>query len=107
MGSRWMIPLGVLLAGTALARGQGPRTVAGFGPAHTVGYLAPAAAPEEGTGPLITPYEPRPGDIVLYDDFNRFFHFCFKLAQTGAPIHAAMVIARADGTPALLDLTGP
>ena len=107
MKSQWLIPLGVLLAGTALARSQGPRTLGALSPAHAVGYLAPAAAPADGAGPLATPYEPRPGDIVLYDDFNRFFHFCFKLAQTGAPIHTAMVIARADGTPALLDLTGP
>ncbi len=53
------------------------------------------------------PYRPQPGDIALYDDFNPLFHFIFKLAKTSPPTHAAMVIAGADGKPALLELTGP
>jgi hypothetical protein len=107
MKSRWLIPLGVLLAVTALARGQGPRTVAALRPSHTVGYLGTAAPLTDAASPQTAPYEPRPGDIVLYDDFNKFHHFVFKLAHTSSPTHVAMVVARADGTPALLDLTGP
>src|SRR5262249_55616863 len=42
-----------------------------------------------------------------YDDFNKFFHFIFKLAHTAPPTHAAIVIAGQDGKPALLELTGP
>ena len=53
------------------------------------------------------PYLPQPGDIVLYDNRNKFHHFVYKIAHTKAPIHASIVINREDGTPALLELTGP
>src|SRR5207237_982933 len=79
----------------------------GLGFVSPVGYLVPATAtPTVALAPPL-PYLPRPGDIVLYDDFNPFHHFVFKLASTKPPTHVAMVIARADGSPALLDLTGP
>jgi hypothetical protein len=52
-------------------------------------------------------YAPQPGDILLYDDYNRFFHFIFRLAHTAPPTHTAMVIADRNGNPALLELTGP
>ena len=98
MKARWRLPLGVLLFTAALAPGQSPRL---GGPIVPVGYLLPDSQSKA------VPYQPQPGDIVLYDDFNRFHKVVFRLAGTSAPSHAAMVIARADGAPALLDLTGP
>lgn len=65
--------------------------------ANPVGYLTSAESP----------YQPQAGDIVLYDDFNRFHHFLFKLASTAGPLHTGMIIARPDGTPGLFELTGP
>ena len=101
MKPRWLIPLGVLLLVAAVAHAQNAR-----GYVTPVGYLVAPAA-EAVTAPPAAPYQPRPGDIVLYDDFNKFYKVVFKLANTAAPSHVAMVIARPDGTPALLELTGP
>jgi hypothetical protein len=107
MKSRWLIPLCLLLVVTPNAPCQGPRTVTALSPTQTVGFLSPAAPLSENASLESAPYQPRPGDIVLYDNFNRFHHVLFKLARTGSPTHAAIVVARPDGTPALLDLTGP
>jgi hypothetical protein len=102
MKLRWLVPLGLLLVVTASARAQIARLGAPVSPLQPVGYLVATPA-----RPQTAPYEPRPGDIVLYDDFNKFYRLIFKLANTSAPTHVAMVIARPDGTPALLELTGP
>jgi hypothetical protein len=53
----------------------------------------------------VVPYRPQPGDLLLYhlDDYKTIF----QLVGTGAPMHAAIVFARPDGTPASLELTGP
>jgi len=71
-------------------------------PPAAVGCLA---SPTPGTAAI--PYQPQPGDIVVSDDFNRFYHFVFKFADTAPPTHAAIVFAGVDGKPTLLDLTGP
>jgi len=71
--------------------------------ATNVGFLKSGA----GSGASAMPYYPRPGDIVLYDDYNRFFHFVYSIAGTGPPTHVALVIEGDDGRPALLELTGP
>jgi hypothetical protein len=106
MKSRWLIPLGVLLIVTTLTQGQPPylgepipRPLS-----PPVGHLVPLSPLSDSKA--IT-YDPRPGDIVLYDDFSRLYHLALKMANTAPPTHAAMVIARPDGTPALLELTGP
>jgi hypothetical protein len=99
MRARWLLPAGVLLLLVTLVNGQPARL---GGPIVPVGFLIPE---RESARP--TPYQPRAGDLVLYDDFNRFYHAVFKLAGTSPPSHVAMVIHRPDGTPALLELTGP
>jgi hypothetical protein len=72
------------------------------------GYLVcPAESGSPATGSQVVPYQPQPGDLILYDDFSKFHQICYKLACTEAPVHVAMVIAREDGKPALLELTGP
>ncbi len=106
MKTRWLAPLALLLTVTTLVSAQAARREDTHGQVTPVGYLV-AAAPASTLRPAPAVYEPRPGDIVLYDDFNKLFHFLFKLAKTDAPTHVAIVVARPDGTPALLDLTGP
>ncbi len=54
-----------------------------------------------------TAYIPQPGDIILFDAFNRLHHALYKLANTGGPTHATIVVAGPDGSPALLDILGP
>jgi hypothetical protein len=107
MTLRWLFSCGLLLGPTALLFGQSPGAEAKHGAIITVGHLVEASAPVEAARPRELPYQPQPGDIVVYDDFNRFFHFIFQFADTAPPTHAAMVIARPDGKPALLELTGP
>jgi hypothetical protein len=58
-------------------------------------------------GAPATPYYPRPGDILLYDDYNGLHHLVYSIVGTGPPMHAAMVIESDDRRPALLELTGP
>ena len=100
MTARWLA-LGVFLAVSAVAQAQAPRLGGPVDPL-AVGYLLSNQA----EGKAIR-YEPQPGDIVLYDDFNCFFHIIFTLARTSPPTHAAMVVTRPDGTISLLELTGP
>ena len=69
------------------------------------GYLI--VSPGDGGELRMEAYRAQPGDIVLYEDFNRLFHFLYRLAHTSPPTHTAIVITREDGTLALLDLTGP
>ena len=86
----------------AVANGQPPRL-----PVKTVGYVLEQPDRLEHTYAKPTAYAPQPGDILLYDDYNKFFHFIFRLAHTAPPTHTSMVIANRDGKPALLELTGP
>ena len=65
----------------------------------TVGHLVEANVPSETAPKRELPYRPQPGDIVVYDDFNRFFHFIFQFADTAPPTHAAMVIAGPTANP--------
>jgi hypothetical protein len=67
------------------------------------GYLAIPQA--RGSAFRVVPYRPQPGDVLLYDmpQYTKLFHLC----GSGAPMHAAIVFAKPDGTPAILDITGP
>lgn len=108
MHKGWLVSLGVLLLTSTLARAQTQRIEFTANRSSAVGYLVP---PPVLSGALVeprpVPYQPQPGDIVLYDDFNKLFHLAFKLANTAPPTHVAIVIAAADGKPALLEMTGP
>jgi hypothetical protein len=99
MNGRWLISLGSLLLATVTAPAQSP--------VATVGHLVARELSADAKHLQAIPFTPQPGDIVLYDDFNRFFHFLFKIANTAPPTHTALVIAGNDGKPALLELTGP
>jgi hypothetical protein len=52
------------------------------------------------------PYIPEPGDLLLFDDHNQIVTFFYQLVGSGPPLHAAMVIQRPEGSPALLE-AGP
>jgi len=72
------------------------------------GYIVvPISPAEEGRNLKVVPYYPQAGDLLLYDYANRLYTLAFKAVGTGAPIHSAIAFNRLDGSPALLDLTGP
>lgn len=102
MSWRWLIPCGILVTLPVSVSAQSAKVDKDIRP---VGHIVTATAKD--APPLTSAYVPRPGDIVLYDDFNRFFHFLFKLASTAPPTHTAMVIEGDNGQPMLLELTGP
>jgi hypothetical protein len=105
MRVRWLICVaGILLCGAACCSGQDATPTR-----KPTGYLVlPNPDPiVRVSNPPVAPYWPQAGDIVVYDNHNKFFHLMFKIADTKPPTHTAMVIARPDGSPALLELAGP
>jgi hypothetical protein len=66
------------------------------------GFLVPARAID---GQAI-PYRPREGDLILYDDHKAIWNLLFAYAGTGAPLHAGIVVKKADGRLAVLE-AGP
>lgn len=56
-------------------------------------------------GPAV-PYLPQPGDIMLATDSGRFWRITHNLAFAGEPHNSAIVVARADGSLAILE-AGP
>lgn len=55
---------------------------------------------------VVTPYEPREGDIVFFDDMSKWWTFLYAIASTAPPFHAGIVVKEPDGTPAILE-AGP
>jgi len=104
MRFRWLASLGLALILAALGRGEPvPCPVS---PGNQAGYLVLPV--EEARFHLdVVPYLPQPGDILLFDDENPIYHFLFTVGGSGPPVHVAIVFAWEDGSPALLDLTGP
>ncbi len=107
MSWRWLLSFTVALVSPGLLHAQTRPPEAGRNFIPSVGHIVIPVSDGKETKLQPSPYEPRAGDIILYDDFNRLFHLVFKLASTAPPTHAAMVIDGADGKPALLELTGP
>jgi hypothetical protein len=70
------------------------------------GCLLIPKGPEPDAGYTAIPYLPQPGDLLLYDDHNKFHHFACRLVKTDAPVHSGMIVAREDGTPAAFEITG-
>jgi hypothetical protein len=65
------------------------------------GYLVP----HEGSDKAV-PYVPREGDLILYDDHKLIWTLLFAYAGTGSPLHAGIVVKKADGRLAVLE-AGP
>jgi hypothetical protein len=73
---------------------------------HRDGYLVRSEPqPAHNEAYHSEPYHPQPGDVVLYT-LSKYEKW-FRLAGTGPPTHAGIVFARPEGTPAILELTGP
>lgn len=88
-----------------LIRLDGAATGYNSGVCQQAGFLiCPCDAPSGGTQWKVEPYFPQPGDILLYDDLNKFNAFMFKVIGTAPPVHAAIVVARPNGAPALLEV---
>jgi hypothetical protein len=107
MPMRWqgLASLGVMLMLAAWGRGGASPCA---GPASPqAGYVVIPVDDVHGSRLETIPYLPQPGDILLFDDENPFYHFLFTLRGAGPPVHVAIAFARPDGSPALLDLTGP
>jgi len=72
------------------------------------GYVVPATeAGKEGAG-RVRPkaYVPREGDMIFYDDYSLIWMALFYWAGTEPPLHAGIVVKKADGTMAALE-AGP
>ncbi len=71
------------------------------------GYLVVPICGPQGCWQLqVIPYFPQPGDLLLYDCLNPKITLAFKMVGSGTPMHSAIVIARPEGTPAILEV-GP
>lgn len=79
----------------------------GTGQTPAAGYLFPrqtkAGAAQRQRA---TPYLPREGDLVFFDEHSWFWNFLFALAGTGPPLHMGIVVKRPDGSLAVLE-AGP
>jgi hypothetical protein len=109
MKSSWLVSLGGCLILIAAARPGSLSNVPEKGGSVCrepvqAGYLSLDTAT---ASPKVVPYCPRAGDILLYDDCVKFHHLLFRIAGTGPPTHAAMIIDSPENKPVLLELTGP
>ena len=99
MRTPWCLPAGFLLLFFGVAHGQATKSTI-----ISVGFLDS----REANGNLVAVgYTPQPGDIILFDAHNRLHHAFYKMANTSAPTHSAIVIAKPGGGTALLDIVGP
>jgi hypothetical protein len=74
---------------------------------HSAGYLVgPVENGHGGFHLQVEPYCPQPGDILLYNYSCKMYALALWWVGTDAPSHAAIVFARPDGTPAILEV-GP
>ncbi len=86
-----------LAFGADLWRGAPPRPDPGPNPGH--GSLhQPANCIDKFARLPLVPYEPQPGDVLLLSNTSPLFTVFYKLAFTGAPGHAALVVRRPDGS---------
>src|SRR5262245_30745021 len=52
------------------------------------------------------PYDPQPGDLIFFNDFNKKWEFLYRMVGSEAPYHAAIMVRKPDGTIATLE-SGP
>ncbi len=103
-----LLSLVVLLLTSTWGHAQTQLVEHGLHPTAAIGYLLSfPSRPNAREEPQAIPYQPQPGDLILCDDHNRFYHFIFNIVNTAPPTHVAMVIEGADGKPALFEMTGP
>ena len=49
------------------------------------------------------PYRPQPGDMVHFDDHNKFMVRLYRCCGTAGPLHSGIVFRKADGSMAILE----
>jgi hypothetical protein len=49
------------------------------------------------------PYQPRPGDILLFDDHSTLTQRIYHCCGTGGPLHTGIIFRKADGSLAILE----
>lgn len=107
MSNRWwgaVLTLGLACALSPCGRAEPPdlpppaRPQAGF-------LVLPVS--EARSNLQVVPYYPQAGDMLLCDYFKPLHTWAFEKIGSGAPVHSAIVFDRPDGTPAILDITGP
>lgn len=99
----WALIIGLLpsLSAQAVSTPKlSKRVQAGF-------LVVPVAGVNDSFRLQVVPYYPQAGDLLLYDYANRLYTLAFQAVGTGSPIHSAIAFERSDGSPALLDITGP
>src|SRR5262245_11740182 len=76
-------------------------------PSHPSGDLWTYRCDEKGqTVREVTPYCPKEGDWVFFDDMSEWWTFLYSLACTAPPFHAGIVVKKPDGELAVLE-SGP
>src|SRR5437763_17080450 len=79
----------------------------GDGPASGLGFLYPPAySYDDPCGGPLQPYRPQPGDIILTTDRSSIIRAGHWLVGCQGVHHSALVFARPDGSPAVLE-AGP
>lgn len=92
--------IGSILAFSVLALGADAKQ-------ESIGYLWNQV--QDGKGGVTrtaTPYVPREGDLLLFDDMSPFWTRLYKIAGTAPPFHAGIVMKKPDGQLAVLE-SGP
>ena len=73
-------------------------------PEAPYGHLyQPAYSLDEKARPPAEPYEPRPGDLLFFDDHAWTWQMCFYMAGAHRPMHAGIVVRLPDGALAALE----
>ncbi len=68
------------------------------------GYLdQPAYSIDKVRRPPSAPYEPQPGDILLYSDANLAWKALYAMAGSGSPGHSGLVVRMANGELGVLE----
>jgi hypothetical protein len=68
------------------------------------GFLnQPAYSTDKAIRPPLTPYDPQPGDVVLFSNANFVWKMFYAMAFTGAPGHSGMVVRMEDGRPGVIE----
>ena len=107
-------PYHVITRGTEETVGRGsvvggqPATPVVATPPASAGYVHdPAFVLDRELRGAPTPYEPEPGDVVLFVSDGLIYPLLFAIALTGEPYHAGIVVRAADGTLCVLEAGPP
>jgi hypothetical protein len=102
------VTMGLLLtaSNTGFGQAQSMQAKAAGQPGRMqAGYVVVPVKDAQGREHLaVEPYYPQPGDIMLYDFHDKWVDLACWFVGSGPPNHAAIVIDRPDGKPAILEI---